>query len=438
MPVTEDFSGVKATFDKPSGYTVGDTLKVTIAGQGVATTTHLYDLHQTLTDPATGVVGTIDVPAAPFVSVDQDSVVIKSASDVLGHVWSVSADGLSVSAPLTVASKVDVLTIVLFDPKSALTSPLTVSVPTIAPFVPPGPVVPIPGATLAWDEPFTDTKAWNVQDGTTRSNEQSITKASNVSVSGGELVLARHKLSSAALVTKKPRELTAAVQDHDALYAKASDEPHGRARIALGATIYTYSSAYIDSIGKIARSVKPGQFLEWEARFGLAAGKSAGIWPGFLWLRAQNGTVEIDPGEDWGTVSTKAGTADDPAGRYLATYWPATDGSKPKVAGFMAAKGENLDLTQWIKMGIRVDLDGSVTIYRGGVPYRPVNGAWPTTPTLPAATNTGLKLAAGDYYNIRINVQIGNSYYGSPDANTDWSQTSGIRNLRCWNLAKAS
>lgn len=322
---------------------------------------------------------------------------------------------------------VETITLTLSDPEGNVSAPVTVPITWT------GVTPPIAGATLAWSEPFTDLSAWNVQDGTTRSNEQSVALASNVTVSGGALILARHKLATP--LVKIPRRAGRALEE-DLLYRKASDDGHDlveRARLVATTTSYAYSSAYIDSIGKPARSVKAGQYIEWEARFGLSQGTSAGVWPGLVWLRSQLGPVEIDRGEDWGTLSTRSGLSDDPSGRYLCTYWPNTNGSLPKVAGFMAAKGE-LDLTGWVQMGLRIDLDGSITPYRNGVPYAPTGGAWPKTPTLTAAANPGLKPLAGDYYNLRINVQIGNSYYGSPDASTDWSQTSGVRNLRCWNL----
>lgn len=94
--VTEDFSGVKVVFDKPTGYTTGDPIKASITGKGVLTSVKTLTLSLQLSDPTSGATGTAS-GSVPFTQVSQDSVVIVSATDDQGHTYAVSADKLSVS-----------------------------------------------------------------------------------------------------------------------------------------------------------------------------------------------------------------------------------------------------------------------------------------------------------------------------------------------------
>lgn len=246
------------------------------------------------------------------------------------------------------------------------------------------PASPVAGYTQPiWSEDFSGTSLsstfWTVQDHTTRSYEQSVSLASNVQLINGIMTGSCAKLSSPV-------------------------------------NSMNYSGFYIDSIGK--RGVHKGQYIEWKMLTPLKLNQSAGLWPGFVWLRQQNGGIEIDAGEGWGSPNSQSGLSSSVDHRLVFTLWQNTSGTGTKAAGFI---GPNTgDLTQWVTHGILVAPDGAITFYRNRVPFAPTGGAFPGT-TAPVSTYPWLAIADSDYYNLRINLQVGNSFYGNPDVNTDWS-----------------
>jgi hypothetical protein len=150
---------------------------------------------------------------------------------------------------------------------------------------------------------------------------------------------------------------------------------------------------------------------------------SAGMWPAF-WLRGSTGSGEIDVMEAWGDVGTGATTAATnapPEGHYSATIYSDTVTGAGKYSGGWLVS--NQDLTGWHTYGWEVDADGSGHAYYDGVKYRYFQVY--SFPYL--FTN----FAGG--YNMRLNLQVGQpSYYGDPDANTDFSQQYQVDYVRVW------
>jgi hypothetical protein len=253
---------------------------------------------------------------------------------------------------------------------------------------------PISGLpTLQFDDEFSgtsvDTAKWNVRNNQHESNDSSIDLSRNVSESG------------------------------DVLHIQPVHETYTEP----GGTTRNYTTGYLDTIGKF--SPAPGQHLYFEMRAKLPTktNASAGMWPAF-WLRGSTGTGEIDVMEAWGDLGTGASSgaiSDPPEGHYSATIFSDTNTGAGKYNGGWLVSGQ--DFTGWHTYGWEVDADGSGHAYYDGVKYRdyPVS----SFPYL------GTNFTGG--YNIRLNLQVGQpSYYGDPNASTDFSQQYLLDYVRVW------
>lgn len=99
--MSDDFSGVTATLNKPAGYNTGDTIVITIAGVDVethtVTRTDTVTLTVTASDGAVGGPITVAVPMSA-VAATNDSVKITAVSSSLGVAYSIAANGLTATA----------------------------------------------------------------------------------------------------------------------------------------------------------------------------------------------------------------------------------------------------------------------------------------------------------------------------------------------------
>ena len=95
MTITDQFN-VTAAFDKPAGYTTGDTMTLTITGVDVVTTTENLVVTIGL-QSADGATGSITA-TIPLTKVASDSVVITGVTDTEGRTWTVAVSGLSATA----------------------------------------------------------------------------------------------------------------------------------------------------------------------------------------------------------------------------------------------------------------------------------------------------------------------------------------------------
>lgn len=98
---TDNFAGVLAALDPPangSKYVAGEKLTIRITGDDVVTSVEHLVVNLTISNPKTGGVSAPIPVAADIVATDDESVVIKAASDGTARAWAVDAGGLSVSA----------------------------------------------------------------------------------------------------------------------------------------------------------------------------------------------------------------------------------------------------------------------------------------------------------------------------------------------------
>lgn len=156
-----------------------------------------------------------------------------------------------------------------------------------------------------------------------------------------------------------------------------------------------------------------GRF-EIRAKLPVAPGTSKGLWPGF-WLRpAGGGTGELDILEAIG--STGSGNT---ANQIHQTIWYDYVGTHPKetftaTTGFDASAGWHTYAAEWEPGVIRWYVDGRLTYTR-------------TTSTTP-----WLSSAFSKPFFVRLNLSVGGSWPGSPDAATAFPADYSIDYLRVY------
>ena len=156
-----------------------------------------------------------------------------------------------------------------------------------------------------------------------------------------------------------------------------------------------------------------GRF-EIRAKLPVAPGTSKGLWPGF-WLRpAAGGTGELDILEAIG--STGAGNTSDEIHQ---TIWYDYVGTHPKetytaVTGFDASAGWHTYAAEWEPGVIRWYVDGKLTFTRS------------------TSTTTWLTSAFSKPFFVRLNLSVGGSWPGSPDAATAFPADYSIDYLRVY------
>ena len=220
--------------------------------------------------------------------------------------------------------------------------------------------LPSQGA-LDWSDEFSGTTLdpvrWRVRDGESLSYDQARILARNVSVGGGLLAI------------EARREAVA-----------------GRA----------YTTGYVDTIGRYDR-----QWGRWEVRAKLPTpvGSSRGVWPAF-WLRGTSTPGEIDVVEAWGEPTVRTGYRSgsyqwtvhedtmSPEGSEKRSGWGTPAGSTPVANDF------HLYAVDWSPDCLVFSFDRQVV----GV-VTPADAPWLTTSLSGPA-------------NIRLNLQVGQSYWG--------------------------
>ncbi len=231
--------------------------------------------------------------------------------------------------------------------------------------------------TLAWADEFDgtslDTSRWNVRDKTSLSFDAAYLTKDAVKVGNGVMTIQGRRRSSPATVSSGLRERW-------------------------------YDTGYIDTIGKASQ-----KYGRWEMRAKLptAHTMTRGVWPAF-WLRGDRTTGEIDIMEAYGGESTQRWN---PAGSYTTTLWEDTNLGKQKGEWYAWAHQDWATRSpaasvysqfhtygfNWTPDCMQFTLDGQVlsTVRSADVPWA--------------------KAAFDSPFNIRLNMQVGSSYWGMPD-----------------------
>ena len=253
--------------------------------------------------------------------------------------------------------------------------------PTDPPTDPTGPTDPATddatpaGWTLGWHDEFDgtglDATRWGVQNLSTfgdGNSELACLMADNVRVADGALTISARR--AAAPVTCGSRD-----------------------------TRFPYGREYTSGMVQTKTSWQYGRF-EVRARIPTQAGTSKGLWPGF-WMRpAGGGTGELDILEAIG--SGASGTESRKIHQTIHYDYVGTHPKQPFTAttAFVPAEGFHTYAAEWEPGAIRWYVDGALTYTR-------------TTATTP-----WLDEAFSKPFFIRLNLAVGGSWPGSPDAAT--------------------
>jgi beta-glucanase (GH16 family) len=276
---------------------------------------------------------------------------------------------------------------VTFDAKvvasQSVAAPRPAPAPAPAPGPAPAPEQPtspaLPGWDLAWADEFNDTvidpAKWTVYDNSTFGDGNlalACLMEGNVVESGGTLTIRADKLPAPKVCNANDKRF-----------------PEGR----------SYTSGFLET--KKKASFTYGRF---EVRFTapMDAGRSKGLWPAF-WLRPTDGTVgELDVMEIIGTDAAKKADA----GKIVHTLHYDYDGTHPKQGSSYRLPSGSWDsdfhtaAVEWEPGVIRWYIDGVLTYQR--------------TP----ATTPWLTEAFSRPFYLRLNMAVGGSWPGSPDAET--------------------
>lgn len=260
-------------------------------------------------------------------------------------------------------------------------APVT-STPTPAPATP-TPPAPAPGWTQVWGDEFNgssvDTGKWRVLNNEHHSNELSCvtSRASNVSASGG------------------------------VLHITARRENYQCGSYAAG-----WTSGYLDTIGKLSQTY--GRF-EMRAKLPTTPGSTKGMWPAF-WLRpSDGGDGEIDIMEAIGSGPGEKVHND----VVSQTLWYDYHGTYPRqtFGGPVADSAASFHTygVEWEPGVIRWYVDGVNTYTRNATSISWINANVFKKP-----------------YNIRLNLQVGGSWPGSPTSATAATQDYQVDYVRVY------
>jgi beta-glucanase (GH16 family) len=245
----------------------------------------------------------------------------------------------------------------------------------------PTPPPPPTGWHLVWNDEFSgssvNTSKWGVRDKTWSTNELSIltSRPKNVSVDNGVLSL-----------TAQRERYTA--------YSETRN----------------YTSGYLDTIGTASWTY--GRF-EMRAKLPTRKGISQGMWPAF-WLRPNDGgDGEIDIMEAIGQSGSD--------NRVSQTLWYDYHGTKPRQAhedilpSGTSSGSYHVYALEWEKSAMRWYVDGRLTYTRNTS-----NTPWVTAKQFAKP------------YNIRLNLQVGGSWPGSPNSSTAFPATYSVDYVRVY------
>ncbi len=251
-----------------------------------------------------------------------------------------------------------------------------------------------------------DSSLWNNQD-TWVSYDWSDIKKDNVRVENGNLVMSAKKL--------------------DAPVIKRSD-PLQKER--------WYSSSYINSIGNFSQ-----EYGRWEmrAKMPVQPETSAGLWSGF-WLRTDEKTLqgEVDIAEGYGTVGDNA---DPKAIAYVEKNGSISDKTEGTVHYSQAGTHKRASWIPRTTESLREEYHiwavektpAGITFYFDNKPYHFVSSE-------DCVTNSGTKTTMcykdafpeGAKLHMRMIFQVGNKYWGLPNANTETNPELTVDYIRAW------
>lgn len=220
---------------------------------------------------------------------------------------------------------------------------------------------------LAWHDEFSGTRVdpdrWTVRDDTTLSFDQARIRADAVEVRGGRLRITARSDPAGDTSGERP-----------------------------------VSTGYLDTIGHFAQ-----QHGRWEvrARLPVEPGRSRALWPAF-WLRASDLPGEIDVVEAWGTPTSRQRSA--MSEQYAWTVHEDTTAPPGyrRVGGWgraaePLADGFHTYAVDWTPGCLRFSLDGR------------------TTGFVDLDREPRLRRALDGPVDIRLNLQVGSSYWGRLD-----------------------
>ncbi|KQY59307.1 hypothetical protein ASD11_06955 [Aeromicrobium sp. Root495] len=223
-----------------------------------------------------------------------------------------------------------------------------------------------------FDGSSVDASKWRVRDDDHLSFDAAYLKKENVTVRNGALTIAGRRMSEAKTVSG-------------------------------GQSQRWYSTGYLDTIGKFSQ-----EHGRWEMRAKLPTDgtRTRGVWPAF-WLRGDRTAGEIDIMETYGSPSTQ--TRYNPSSSYQATLWQDTN-LGPKAGKWTAwahqdwqthtpavYEGYHVYGVNWMADCLQFTIDDTVfaTVSTKDVPW--------------------MSTAFSGPFNIRLNMQVGSSYWGMPD-----------------------
>ncbi|RKS71330.1 carbohydrate binding protein [Motilibacter peucedani] len=280
------------------------------------------------------------------------------------------------------------------EPTAPAPTPTPIETAAPAPTPTPTPTqtaVPAPPATTApagwrqvWADEFNDssvdTTKWNVRNNAHNSNEESCltNRASNVEESGG------------------------------ALHIRAQRE-----NFTCGSYKAAVTSGYLDTIGRFSTTY--GRY-EMRAKLPTQADTSKGMWPAF-WLRPNDGGAgELDIMEAVGSAKGESNY-----NRVSQTIWydynntyPRQAASAPMPSGQTMDDGYHTYAVEWEPGVIRWYVDNRLTYTRD------------------TSTTTWMKSAFSRAFNIRLNMQVGGSWAGTPTASTQFPADFAIDYVRVY------
>lgn len=216
-----------------------------------------------------------------------------------------------------------------------------------------------------------DTTKWRVRDRTHLSFDAAYVTKDAVDVSDGTLTIEGRRRSTPASVSSGVRERW-------------------------------YDTGYLDTVGTFSQ-----KYGRWEMRAKLPTSRAMtrGVWPAF-WLRGDRTNGEIDVMEAYGGESTQRWN---PAGSYTTTLWEDTNLGKQRGEWY-----------SWAHQNWATRTPG---VYEG---FHTYGFNW--TPdcmqftyddqvlsTIPVDDVPWARTAFDSPFNIRLNMQVGSSYWGMPD-----------------------
>lgn len=174
------------------------------------------------------------------------------------------------------------------------------------------------------------------------------------------------------------------------------------ATVSTGIRERWYDTGYIDTIGKFSQ-----KYGRWEMRAKLPTGHTMtrGVWPAF-WLRGDRTNGEIDIMEAYGGESIQRWN---PAGSYTTTLWEDTNLGKQRGEWYSWAH------TNWASKSPGVYSDFHTYGFNWTPDCMQFTYDGQVLSTIPVEEVPWAESAFDSPFNIRLNMQVGSSYWGMPD-----------------------